>query len=218
MKSPPPIKLKVWSDYACFTRPEMKVERVSYDVMTPSAARGILEAIYWKPQIRWVIDEIHVLKPILFTNLRRNEVASKIPKNNIMNAMRGDGSPLGLYVEEDRQQRAAMILRDVAYGIVAHFELVDDSEALQKHFEVFKRRAIRGQYFHHPYLGCREFPADFEWVDGDLPDSEISGEHNLGFMLHDLDYANNMSPRFFRAVMRGGVIDVPPFGGSEVLA
>lgn len=218
MKSPPAIRLRVWGDYACFTRPEMKVERVSYDVMTPSAARGVLEAIYWKPQIRWVIDQIHVLNPIRFTNLRRNEVASKIPAGNIRKAMKGDADSIGLYVEEDRQQRAAMILRDVAYGIVAHFELLDPTETLQKHFEMFKRRAVKGQYFHHPYLGCREFPCDYEWIDGDIPESPLYGQKDLGFMLHDLDYENNMTPRFFRAVMDNGIIDVPPLDGSEVKA
>jgi len=218
MKSPPSIKLKVWGDYACFTRPEMKVERVSYDVMTPSAARGVLEAIYWKPQIRWVIDQIHVFNPVRFTNLRRNEVGSKVPAGNVRKAMKGDSSPLGLYIEEDRQQRAAMILRDVAYGIVAHFELLDETETLQKHFEMFKRRAAKGQYFHHPYFGCREFPADVEWVEGELPPSDLRGEKDLGFMLHDLDYADNMTPRFFRAVMNDGVINVPAFHGSEVKA
>lgn len=218
MKSPPTIKLKAWGDYACFTRPEMKVERVSYDVMTPSAARGLLEAIYWKPQIRWVVDQIHVLNPIQFTNLRRNEVASRIPKNNVMKAMRGDANSLGVYIEEDRQQRAAMILRDVAYSIVAHFELLDKSDPAQKHYEMFKRRADRGQYFHHPYFGCREFPADFEWIDGDMPASQLSGERDLGFMLHDIDYANEMTPRFFRAQMANGIINVPPLDGSEVIA
>lgn len=218
MKSPPKIVIKVWGDYACFTRPEMKVERVSYDVMTPSAARGVLEAIYWKPQIRWVIDQIHVLNPIRFTNLRRNEVASKIPVGNIRKAMKGDTSPLGVYVEEDRQQRAAMILRDVAYIIVAHFDLLDPAEAQQKHFEMLKRRATKGQYFHHPYFGCREFPADFEWIDGEIPESPLYGQKDLGFMLHDLDYADNMSPRFFRAVMNNGIIEVPPLHGNEVKA
>ena len=218
MKSPPSISLKVWSDYACFTRPEMKVERVSYDVMTPSAARGVLEAIYWKPQIRWVIDQIHVLSPIRFTNLRRNEVASKVPVGNVRRAMKGDSSPLGVYVEEDRQQRAALILKDVVYGIMAHFELLDPTETLQKHFEMFKRRAAKGQYFHHPYLGCREFPCDYEWIDGEFPESSIDGVRDLGFMLHDLDYTDNMTPRFFRAVMKNGIIDVPSLHGSEVKA
>ena len=218
MKSPPQIKLKVWGEYACFTRPEMKVERVSYDVMTPSAARGLLEAIYWKPQVRWVIDQIQVLNPIQFTNLRRNEVASRIPKNNVIKAMRGDANSLGIYVEDDRQQRAAMILRDVAYCIVAHFELLDDADPVQKHYEMFKRRAGRGQYFHHPYFGCREFPADFEWIDGDMPDSQLSGERDLGFMLHDIDYANEMTPRFFRAQMTDGIINVPPLEGNGVVA
>lgn len=212
------IKLKAWGDYACFTRPEMKVERVSYDVMTPSAARGLLEAIYWKPEIRWVIRQIHVLRPIRFTNLRRNEVASKIPAGNVRKAMKGDAKPLGLYVEDDRQQRAAMILRDVAYGIVAQFDVMGGSDPPQKHYEMFKRRASRGQYFHHPYFGCREFPADFDWIDGPMPASELTGERDLGFMLHDIDYAADMTPRFFRPVMNNGVIDVPGFHESEVTA
>jgi len=218
MKSPPAVTIKVWGDYACFTRPEMKVERVSYDVITPSAARGVLEAIYWKPQIRWVIDELRVLKPIRFTNLRRNEVASKIPAGNVRKAMQGKVTSLALNVEDDRQQRASMILRDVAYVIVAHFDLLDRDETFQKHFEMCKRRAKKGQYFHHPYLGCREFPADFEWIEGDIPPSPITGERDLGFMLHDLDYANDMSPRFFRAIIRDGVINVPDLTGEEVHA
>lgn len=218
MKCPPPIALRVWGDYACFTRPEMKVERVSYDVITPSAARGVLEAIYWKPQIRWVIDRIHVLRPIRFTNLRRNEVASKIPAGNVRKAMKGDNSSIGLYVEEDRQQRAALILRDVEYVIEAHFDMLDASELPKKHVEMMKRRARRGQYFHHPYLGCREFPADFEWLEDPLPASPLQGHKDLGFMLHDLDYSNAMTPRFFRAAMTDGVIEVPALDGNEVKA
>jgi CRISPR-associated protein Cas5d len=212
-----PICLKVWGDYACFTRPEMKVERFSYDVITPSAARGILEAIYWKPQVLWVVERLHVLRPIRFTNLRRNEVASKASATNAKKVMGGAiGTPLGILIEEDRQQRAATILQDVAYVIEARFELRDTSEPVAKHYNMFKRRAEQGQYFHHPYFGTREFPCDFDWVDGPLPTSELSGERDLGLMLHDIDFANGHTPRFFKAVMRNGAIDVPPFSSAEV--
>lgn len=233
------IKLKVWGEHALFTRPEMKVERVSYDVMTPSAARGILEAIYWKPQIRWVIDRIHVLKPIQFTHIRRNEIDQKIPANNISAAMKGGSKDLGLAVDQHRQQRASMLLRDVCYGIEAHVEVLDPTDQDQaildkpeaKHLEMFKRRASKGQYFHHPYLGTRECLADFELVDSfeaeraDLPDA-LRGPRDLGFMLHDIDFIpdkkgpivesnrgqkRRAEPRFFRAEMVDGVIEVPPF-------
>lgn len=230
-----PIALHIWGEYACFTRPEMKVERVSYEVITPSAARGILEAIYWKPQVRWVVERMHVLKPIQFTNLRRNEVASKASAANARKAMNGtlDG-PLCLVIEEDRQQRAATILRDVAYVIEARFELIDDSEPIAKHYNMFKRRAEQGQYFHHPYLGTREFPCDFAWLEGDIPKSEIEGERDLGYILHDIVYTPavgkefdvidshagrklHASPRFFRATMIDGVIRVPALA-AEVVA
>ena len=210
------IKLHVWGEFACFTRPEMKVERVSYDVMTPSAARGVVEAIYWKPEIRWHVTRLHVLRPIRFTSLRRNEVASKIPVGNVRKAMKS-GGPLGLYVEEDRQQRAATVLRDVAYVIEARFDVLGGEDNAGKHLAMFERRAKQGQCFTRPYLGTREFDAAFEWVD-DVPpcDDELRGERDLGFMLHDIDFANDMTPRFFRAVMRDGVIDVPAFESPEV--
>ncbi|HEY0983636.1 type I-C CRISPR-associated protein Cas5c [Schlesneria sp. T3-172] len=223
-----PIRLKVWADYACFTRPEMKVERVSYDVITPSAARGVLEAIYWKPQVRWVVERLHVLKPIRFTNLRRNEVSSKASASNARQAMAGRSTePLSLFIEETRQQRAATILTDVAYAIEARFEILDPSDPIEKHYNIFKRRAERGQYFHHPYLGCREFPCDFEWIDGSIPTSPLTGEQDLGYLLHDIEFRpatgkasdticghtgerRDTLPHFFRARMHDGVIDVPP--------
>lgn len=213
------VKLKVWGDYACFTRPEMKVERVSYDVMTPSAARGILEAIYWKPEIFWIIQRIAVLKPIRFSNVRRNELASKIAMGNVKKAMKNGKSPVEIIIEEDRQQRAAMILRDVAYVIEAKFEFtpISDNNSA-KHKEMFERRAEQGQCFHRPYLGCREFPADFELINGESPKSELKGELDLGWMLHDIDFKNNMEPRFFKAVMRDGIIEVPLFNKAEVLS
>lgn len=227
------IKLKVWGDLAAFNRPEMKVERVSYDVMTPSAARGILEAIYWKPQMRWVVDKIHVLRPIRFTHVRRNEISSKIPiggKDGVSKAIKTGVGRLGIDVAGDRQQRAAMVLRDVAYGIEAHVEVLEPEGELAhpaaKHLETFKRRARRGQCFQHPYLGVREFPAFFELVDRFPPaPEELAAERDLGFMLHDVAFVPDPKgkivessrgarvdavPRFFRATMRDGVIDVPP--------
>ncbi len=198
------IKLRVWGDYALFTRPEMKVERVSYDVMTPSAARGILEAIYWKPAIHWVIDRIHVMQPVRFENIRRNELANRVSVNQ---RDMDEGKPVCRYIEDDRQQRASMVLRNVEYVIEAHFELMsnDDSDH-GKHLAVFERRVKKGQCFHRPYFGCREFPVNFEWCN-EPPVSSFSGKLDLGFMLHDIDFANDMTPHFFRAVMQDGVID-----------
>jgi len=211
------IKLKVWGDYACFTRPEMKVERVSYDVMTPSAARGILEAIYWKPAITWAVDSIHVFNPIRFDNIRRNELAGKLPLGTIKKAMNDGVSPVETFIENDRQQRAAMVLRDVSYVIEAHFEFTgSEDNNTAKHKEIFDRRARKGQCFHHPYLGCREFPAHFELIEGDIPQSELVGELDLGWMLHDMDFENNMEAKFFRAEMHNGVIEVPPFNEKGV--
>lgn len=216
------IKLRVWGDYACFTRPEMKVERVSYDVMTPSAARGILEAIHWKPSIRWVIDRIHVLRLIKFDNIRRNEVSSKIPKPNPETAIR-DGKRLTFLVDDgkNRQQRASTLLRDVEYVIEAHFELtekagVDDNEG--KHLSIFKRRAKKGQFFHQPCLGCREFPAFFELLlEDETPTSHYEGQtKELGYMLLDIDFANDMTPLFFKATMEDGIIHPPSPMSSEV--
>lgn len=220
------IQLKVWGEWACFTRPEMKVERVSYDVITPSAARGILEAIYWKPEIRWVVDRLTVLQPIRFTSLRRNEVGSKASAATAKSAMRAGTGNLGITVEDDRQQRAAALLRDVAYVIDAHFEYTGkgDEKNDAKHLDQFNRRARKGQCFHHPYLGCREFPADFALVS-ELDEEELTvaeapelrGERDLGYMLHDLDYAADREARFFRATMRDAVINVPPFESRGVV-
>lgn len=220
------VRLMVWGDRACFTRPEMKVERVSYDVITPSAARGILEAIHWKPAIRWVVDRIHVLKPVRFETIRRNEVGHKLSAASVSKAMKaGCTEELVAFVDEDRQQRAATLLREVAYVIEAHFELTgkadaDDSEG--KHLDIFNRRARKGQCFQAPCLGVREFPASFRLIEqGDampIPDATLLGERDLGWMLHDIDFADAMTPRFFRAHMQDGVIDVPAFHGEEVKA
>ena len=220
------IRLQVWGERACFTRPEMKVERVSYDVITPSAARGILEAIHWKPAIRWHIDHIHVLKPIRFESLRRNEVGGKLAAGTVTKAMKA-GSTAGVvsYVEDDRQQRAATILRDVGYVIAAHFSLTDQAGAEDtegKHLDIFNRRARRGQCFHTPCLGVREFPASFRLLAADEPlppvPSTLARELDLGWMLHDIDFAAGMSPRFFRAHLVNGVVTVPPWHSQEVKA
>ncbi len=219
------INLHVWGDHACFTRPEMKVERVSYDVMTPSAARGILEAIHWKPAIRWAVDAIHVLHPIRFTSVRRNEVGAKIPAGSVKSAMnRGDTNGLGLVVDENRQQRAATVLVKPAYVIEAHFELTDaagEGDTAAKHIAMFNRRAGAGQCFHRPYLGTREFAAHFELVERDLPPSELPVDQrnrDLGYMLHDIDHANDHTPYFFRAALVDGVMAVPPLDSGDVVA
>lgn len=215
------VRLRAWGAYACFTRPEMKVERVSYDAMTPSAARGILEAIYWKPQICWVVERIHVLNTIRFTSLRRNEVGCKVVvlgPSGVAQAMKSGHGRLGIYVENKRQPRAAIVLRDVDYLIEGHFEVLSGDDPPPKHREMFRRRAEKGQCFHRPYLGCREFDCQFAWHDGDPPRGAYTDvpQRDLGLMLHDIDFANDMTPRFFHAIMRHGVIDVPPFEADEV--
>lgn len=198
------IKLHITGDFACFTRPEMKVERVSYDVITPSAARGILEAIYWKPQFRWIIDRIHVLKPIRFTNIRRNEVGAKASVPTAAAMKGGTVATAGIIIEDARQQRAATLLTKVGYLIEAHFEILDfrfeknspplpakDCEG--KHLDMFNRRARSGQCFHQPCLGNREFPARFTLIEGEapIPSCELPPEQlnkELGWMLHDIAY------------------------------
>jgi CRISPR-associated protein Cas5d len=212
------VKVKVWGDYACFSRPEMKVERVSYDVITPSAARGILEAIYWKPSIKWIVDNIYVNKQIRFTNVRRNELASVISKSNITQAMKGNLKKLEYFIEEDRQQRAAMVLRDVKYVLEAHFEAVtDDGNNHGKHLDIINRRISRGECFHQPYLGTREFSAFFAPADeSDI--NPIKETKDLGWMLYDLDFSSQdgIKPLFFRAYMQNGVIQVPHPDSEEV--
>ena len=233
--------LEVWGDYACFTRPEMKVERVSYDVMTPSAARAIFEAIFWKPAIEWKITKIEVLNPIKWINLRRNEVG----------AVANDKSD-GIIIEDARQQRAGLFLKDVRYRIYADLVfippakrkntpnhmpeyLIDSAEKSElterklnephpnenpgKYNAMFERRAKKGQCFFQPYLGCREFSCFFKLVDAEKePSVPIEETRDLGFMLYDMDYSNpdDIRPAFFRAKLENGVINVPDWNSEEV--
>lgn len=204
------MRIEVWGDYACFSRPEMKTERVSYDVMTPSAARGLVEAIYWHPGLRYVIDKIYVLAPIRFTNIRRNEVKSKLNHKKIQSAVNGGEMP-ALYTGEEIQQRAAMILQDVHYVIECHFNLTDKASPADnpgKFQDILRRRLKKGQCFHTPYLGCREFPASFrEWTEEDIPALPLT--QDLGWMLYDMDYSNeeDIQAQFFRAQLINGVLE-----------
>src|SRR5712691_9546462 len=207
-----PVELYVWGKLACFTRPEMKVERVSYEVMTPSAARGILEAIFWKPEFRWQIAEIRMLKPIRFYSILRNEVNSRANTSTAQRHLKGEG---GYFADDDRSQRHTLCLRDVAYSIAAHVALrpgVEEDEA--KYRDQFQRRVKRGQCYTTPYLGCREFTASF----GPEPpaNQEVHLQDitvDLGRMLFDLDYepgyAGRGTPKFFQAELVGGILRVP---------
>lgn len=221
-------------DYACFTRPEMKVERVSYDVITPSAARAIFTAIFWKPAIRWHVKKIEVLKPITWTSVRRNEVGK----------VASSGSS-GIFIEDERQQRAGLILRDVAYRLHAVMEfipppdrprvvrpvsgvLIDAQERADwpkeenpgKYYAMFERRARKGQCFNQPYLGCREFSCDVRYIEADEEQLQkpINETRDLGFMLYDLDYRDEAEPKpaFYRPQMVKGVIQVPSWESDEV--
>jgi len=227
----------VWGDYACFTRPEMKVERVSYDVMTPSAARAIFEAILWKPAIRWNVVKIEVLNPIKWISVRRNEVGKTVAAPTAKQMAGVLGAPMGIFIEDERQQRAGLFLRDVRYRIHGYFDFIPPEqrkenrltlpelwadmeeqtglakmdETAAKYAAMFERRVKKGQCFHRPYLGCREFACDFRLVD---PQNEkvdtINETRDLGYMLYDMDFEqdlNNPPPLFFRAQMEKGVIN-----------
>lgn len=236
--------LEVSGEFACFTRPEMKVERVSYDVITPSAARAVFEAILWKPAIRWRIRKIEVLKPIRWISLRRNEVGAVVPVGSVKSAMNKGTGDLALYIEDERQQRAGLFLRDVAYRLHADLELVDDSRhrfnysflrgttrdeferetdkapnTLPKFMNMFERRAAKGQCINQPYLGCREFACDFRWIKDVVQEPlPILETRDLGWMLHDLDFADasDPKPRFFRAELKDGALAVPDIESQEV--
>ena len=202
--------IEAWGDYACFSRPEMKTERVSYDIMTPSAARGLVEAIFWHPGLRYSIDRIYLLNPIRFTNNRRNEVKAALLASAALRAAKGGEAPV-LYTSQEIQQRAAMVLRDVHYVIECHFDMTDRAapgDNPGKFQDILRRRLTKGQCYHMPYFGCREFQASFrKWHGGKIPAIDLT--QDLGWMLYDLDYTDpqNIQPQFFRARLEHGVLD-----------
>lgn len=212
--------LEVWGDFACFTRPELKVERMSYDVITPSAARAIYSCILWKPRLAWVIERIEVLSPIRFISIRRNEVGALAPKDPL--------AVINLTAKGVRAQRGSLMLRNVRYRIYAHFdflrkphEALPQEETPAKYAAMFERRANKGQCFRRPYLGCRECSADFKLIQpaDENPVPPIAESRDLGLMLYDMDYTNpqNIQPIFFRAIMKNGVIDIPSPNSKELL-
>lgn len=216
------VQVEVWGDYACFSRPEFKVERVSFDVITPSAARGLLEAIYWHPGLKWVIDRIYVLSPIETTNIRRNEVKGKVLGKDLKSAMNGNSKPLGIYTADSIQQRATLALKNVHYVIEAHFVMTENAspeDNAGKFQDIMTRRLKKGQCYHQPYFGNREFPAHFEpWTEG-KPIPCLQESRDLGYMLYDMDYSDpsDIKPMFFRAKMEQGVIIVPKVDSGEVM-
>lgn len=215
------VFVEVWGEYGCFSRPELKVERVSYDVMTPSAARGILDAVFWHPGMKWQVDRIYVLAPIQFTNIRRNECKSKVSGAKVRTVINSGKGDLCLYTSEDIQQRAAMVLQDVHYVIEAHFEMTEKANPTDnpgKFQEMMKRRLDKGQCFHQPCFGTREFPAKFRhWPGKTVP--TIREDRDLGLMLYDMDYSDreDIRPMFFRAKLKDGVLEVPAPASGEVL-
>ena len=218
-----PVSLEVWGSYALFSRPELKTERVSYDVMTPSAARGLIEAIFWHPGLRYTIDRIHVCAPIRTMNLRRNEVKSTVSARAARTVMERGRGELYLATPDDIQQRAALLLRDVRYVIEAHFDMTPQAapgDNPGKFQDILKRRIHRGQFYHQPCFGCREFPAQFR-LCRDLPPcpEELKGERDLGYMLWDMDYSDpeNITPLFFRAKLVDGVLEIPRRDSGEVI-
>lgn len=218
----PNFCLEVRGDFACFTRPELKVERVSYDVITPSSVRAIFEAILWKPAIRWVPERVEVLSPIRWTSVRRNEVGGKVSTVNVKSVMNRGRGALGLYIEEDRQQRAGLFLRDVRYRLHTRMEMTgaagsDDNPI--KFSEMFFRRAEKGQCINQPYLGCREFSCEFSPENlADERVNPIQESRDLGWMLYDMDYSNpaDPKPRFFKAVLENGVVQIPAWNSQDV--
>lgn len=214
--------LDIWGDYACFTRPETKVERVSYDVITPSSARSIFEAILWKPEIKWQVLKIEVLNPVSWIGVRRNELEGVVTTNKISGYQKKGRGNFSKIIEDNRQQRASLILRDVHYRIYATFKVLspNDRNTYAKYAEMFVRRAKRGQCINQPYLGCREFACYFEYCED--PEKEkppIKEDRDLGLMLYDIDFSDkkNYQPMFFRAQMHHGVIDIPNPKSAEVI-
>lgn len=213
--------IEVSGEFACFTRPEMRVERVSYDVPTPSASRNIFQTLLWKPAIEWQVDYIEVLQPVRWFNIRRNEVGAVISTGKIQRAMHAGKGRLQMFVEDERQQRSGLILRDVCYRIHAHFNITSKAGAEdtpEKYLGMFLRRARKGQCFRQPYLGCREFSADFRLIEPGVEVAEpIDESRELGWMFYDYDYSvEPPAPRFFNARMEKGVVHVPPPDSSEI--
>ena len=213
------IQIETWGKYALFSRPEMKTERVSYDVITPSAARGVIEAVYWHPGLKWVIDSIYVCNPIRFTNIRRNEVSQKISASNVREVMNGKDAPLFISASDAIQQRASLLLTDVRYVIGAHFEMTPKASASDtpvKFYAMACERLNGGKHFMQPYFGCREFPANVKLFEGNLPapPEELAGTRELGYMLYDMDYSNpeDIRPTFFRAVLKDGMLNLKDCG------
>lgn len=208
------IQVEVWGDFACFSRGEFKAERVSYDVMTPSAARGILESIYWHPGLVWRVDRIYVLAPIQFTNIRRNEVKSVVSARNARTVMTGGSAPLYINTKDDIQQRASLLLRDVRYVIEAHFDMTPQANPGDnpgKFQDIIKRRLERGECYSQPYFGCREFAAHFCRCTASPQQLKQPGfTKDLGYMLYDFDYSDpqNLQPTYFRAQLIDGVLDL----------
>ena len=233
--------LEVWGDMACFTRPELKVERVSYDVITPSAARAIFEAIFWKPAIHWQITKIEVLNPIKWTSIRRNEVGAVLSEKSVKSALNVGNKPEPIFIEEKRQQKNSLLLKDVHYRIWAKLQYRSvkariiqgnrfrhepgSDESPMKYYEMFERRASNGKCFNQPYLGCREYSAFFRLINIDTENlqpaitPEQGGNKDLGIMLYDMDFSStkDIKPLFFRAKMENGVIQVPEYNSKEVL-
>lgn len=210
MSAPPPLAVRVWGDLACFTRPELKVERVSYEVMTPSAARGILEAIFWKPEVVWRVERIKVLQPIRYLSFLRNEVDQVLAPSTVGGWMKS-GEVTPLLADEHRAQRHTLALRDVAYVIEARLALRPSAaDGLAKYVAQFQRRVDKGQCHVRPCLGCREFPAHFAPAEGD--EQPIDHTDDLGQMLFDLRYGGpdgRADPVFFAARLESGVLEVP---------
>ena len=204
------IRIEVWGPYGCYSRPELKTERVSYDVITPSAARGLVESIYWHPGLLYTIDRIYLLSPIQFTNIRRNEVKSTLLSSAALSAAKG-GTPPVLYTSQEIQQRAALVLQDVHYVIECHFTMTDNAapgDNPGKFQDILRRRLRKGQCYHQPCFGCREFPAHFrEWPEDEIHPLDVT--QDLGLMLYDLDYSDpkNIRSQFFRAKLVHGVLD-----------
>lgn len=226
------ICIETWGDFALFSRPEFSTERVSYDIITPSAARGLIESIFYHPGLRWVIDRIHVCAPIRYISVRRNEVSAVIPADAVRSVMKKGGGVLGLDVRECRQQRASLLLRDVRYVISAHFEMVPkkagSGDNPGKFQDIITRRLAKGQCFFQPYYGFKELPAHFAPCTHIPPcPEELKGEIDLGWMLYNMDWETydnvgnlgpdrSPQPRFFRAVLHDGVLNVPDSQSEEV--